>query len=401
MQFVEFPALYKKGSTGALLIWNISVRDNVIETSHGQVDGSMQNATDVIKEGKSAGKKNATTAEQQALAEAKSKWTKKQSLGYVLTPESALAGEVNKDIVLGGIYPMLSPNQSYPKNPDLLPDYLKFPCMEQPKLDGICCIAEISQGKATLWSRKRKQILSMPHIIEALEDLAREKKLGYTLLHGELYHHSYKDRFQELVSIVRSGKPDTTGVGKLFQLHVYDLPKCETLDIDYDSPYIKRYEAYHSVLGPRFGDDPIQAVLGNICDNMQQLVDCYEARLLVGYEGSMAKNLDGQYGPDKRSHDILKMKKFEEGEAEIVKVLDGRGKDAGTCSTIRLKFVGNSGEVVFVEPTVACSYEQKKEYWDNREKLVGKMATITYKRLTDDGVPYIPSIVWKAVRDYE
>jgi DNA ligase 1 len=294
---------------------------------------------------------------------------------------------------------MLSKNQSYPR--DNILDDMPYPCMEQPKLDGVCLIAVVNNGKASLWSRTQKPKRAMPHIVKALEELL--PGAGRTILHGEAYNHAYKDRFEDLVGIINSDEPDEAGLYKEIQFHVYDLP--EALGITYETRYQDRYSAYQKILrGPDQYKPPLSTIVipvnGHFCESFAQLRGFYDAELLDGYEGSMAIDLSSPYKPG-RTWAKRKMKEFEDGEMIILEVLDGRGKDAGLASKIRGEFTGPTGKKVIVEPSIACSYDKKREYWEKREYLKGKKATIKFKRLTADGVPYIPSVIWKALRDYE
>jgi DNA ligase-1 len=411
-----FPPLYKLSSTGALQIWQIAVEGSTIVTVHGQLGGAQQTATDTVLEGKNAGKKNATTPETQALADAQSKWEKKKKGRYVEDMEAARAGEVDTELVQGGIPPMLSINKSHPADP-ILDQYLEYPCMEQPKLDGVCCLGDangdfnavVKDGKASLWSRTQKRIRTMPHVEAELERLFHGS--GLILFHGELYNHDYRNTFQDLVSIINGKEPDAEGLYKVVQLHVYDLPRCDSfgVKVDYKTPYIDRYTAYQNLL--KHNNAPVSNIIvpvdGFICFTKEALLARYEQRILDEYEGSMAKNLKAPYGSGKRSHDELKMKEFIYGEAEIVEVLDGRGKDANTASKFRCKFwppledgtPDKSKPFVMVEPTMKCSYKEKARLWARRAELPGKLLTIKYKRLTDEGVPYIVS--GQGVRDYE
>ena len=73
---MELPMLYKKTSVGKIQVWSISTVESTIITISGQMDGKMITSTDTVTDGKNAGKKNETTASQQAELEAKAKWTK-------------------------------------------------------------------------------------------------------------------------------------------------------------------------------------------------------------------------------------------------------------------------------------------------------------------------------------
>ena len=102
------PPLYKKSVGSAILIWQIAVVDAIILTTHGQVGGAQRVSQDTVTQGKNSGKANATTPEQQAEKEAQARWTKQKKRGYVEDQAAAAAGEVDEEIVLGGISPMLS-----------------------------------------------------------------------------------------------------------------------------------------------------------------------------------------------------------------------------------------------------------------------------------------------------
>ncbi|KKL16297.1 hypothetical protein LCGC14_2497020, partial [marine sediment metagenome] len=102
---MKLTTLYQKASTGTLQEWTISTTKNIILTEWGQVGGAIQKTHDVIKTGKSIGRSNETTPDQQAQLEAQSRWEKKKKKGYVDDKEKAMAGEVDS-IIKGGIFPM-------------------------------------------------------------------------------------------------------------------------------------------------------------------------------------------------------------------------------------------------------------------------------------------------------
>jgi ATP-dependent DNA ligase len=203
------PTLYKRASTGKIQEWTIGVEKSTIITIHGQVDGKKQTTQDVIKEGKNLGKSNETTAEEQALAEATAKWEGKIKKGYVEDANRAEAGEKDID---GGYDCMLAHK---------FRDHghkIKYPAYTQPKLNGHRCLAIIEDGVCTLWSRTRKPITSSPHIIKELEQVF---PAGSHHIDGELYNHAYKDKFEELASLIRQVVPSDNHTE--IQYHVYDI----------------------------------------------------------------------------------------------------------------------------------------------------------------------------------
>jgi ATP-dependent DNA ligase len=404
--YKEFLTLFSKSQTGALQEWRIWVEidrelgqlgdgpPGVIKTSWGQVGGAMQESKDVVRNGKNPGKANATTPLEQAVKEAEAKWTKQLKKGYVQDRVSAMNGETDA-IIEGGIEPMLAPNRSYPKDTDLV-KRIRFPCVSQPKFDGWCMTAEGRDGVFTLWSRTRKRVRTLPHVEAAL---GKRFPKGFIRLHGEAYNHDYADRFQDLASILGKDEPDAEGLHLVIQFHCYDLPECRIpgYEVQNQSTYKVRVAALKMLLGGSDYADPGQVVHmapTRICHDLAQLVAFFEDDLADGYEGSMAKNLDNApYEPGRRSPNQQKMKMFADGEWPIVGVNEGRGKDAGTAATFTCKMADGRE----FNARLKATYAYRRQLLEKPEMWRGKQLTVTYKRFTEDGMPYIP--VAKAIRE--
>ncbi len=383
MSIVKLKTLYKKSNSGKIVQWTISTKDNVITTVWGEVGGKLQETFDVIKTGKNIGKSNETSATQQAEAEALSQWEKKLKKGYVKSQKDATAGKLDK-LIEGGKLPMLAKNESYPGDKDKIIKRVKFPCYGQPKLDGMRCVATINKnGKCTLWSRERRPILSVPHIIEEIE------KYRYTslTLDGELYNHEFKDQFEDLISILRKDAPDPLGEYKLAQLHLYDF-------IGTEETYTERLNGLKQLEQHRPSNiiKFIETVILNNWEEVDAYLDkCVEA----GYEGCMLRNMDSVYEGGKRSKHLIKCKFFIDGEFEIVGVEEGRGKLAGKVGKFICKMP--DGKTFGASPKM--SHKRKKELFENPKQWMGQKGTVTYKRITNDGVPYLPRL--KSIRNYE
>src|SRR6185369_7949795 len=113
-----------------------------------------------------SGKKNETSAEQQAIAEAKAKWKKKLDSGFYEDMT-----DVNKpkftEVMLAKKY------EDYE-------DKIKFPVYTQCKLDGIRCAI----SRHGMFTRNGKEIVSCPHILFSLADVF--KAFPDLVLDGEL-----------------------------------------------------------------------------------------------------------------------------------------------------------------------------------------------------------------------
>lgn len=372
-----YPALYKKTSTGAIQYWKINAEDEpdagVIHIEFGQIGtGHPQFTSDYIYQGKNIGKKNETSRYQQALAESQAKWEKQKKKGYVETVEAARAEELD-DLIQGGIVPMLA--HSFADHAHKI----KFPVYVQPKLDGIRCMALLRDGKCTLWTRTRKPITSVPHIVDEIE---RSFPGQTVLLDGELYNHELKADFERLVSLIRQETPHPDC--KLIQYHVYDVPDvsltwCERLDV-LEAYFQKPFE-YLRLVETAEIDEP---------DVLEYLI----AYRRLGYEGAILRNLDGMY-VNKRSYDLQKVKEFDDAEFPVIGINEGRGKLLGHVGA----FVCRAQNGEEFEAKMSGSLDRLRDYWNDHSLWQGKIMTVQYQGLTTRGVPRFP--VGVSFRDYE
>ena len=369
-----FPTLYKKNSNGSIQQWTISVDGSTITKVYGQKDGKLQATTDFISEGKNIGKKNETTPEEQALAEAEAQWTKKKTgaKGYVETIESAEAGESDA-LVEGGILPMLAKKFSEQGSK------IVYPAYAQPKLDGIRCVAIVKDGKCTLWTRTRKPIVSMQHIVDYLEDKYKDQDI---ILDGELYNHDYKDKFEEIVSLVR---PEYVKDGaNVVQYHVFDIIAKEI----FQTRFINNLKILNNKL-----NIPIVLVESILVLNEEELMEAFTKFRAKGYEGAIVRNTNSDY-VNKRSNDLQKIKEFDDAEFVIEEVIDGRGRMANkaifTCST-------DDGNQFSVK--MEGSLERLETIYNNPHTVIGKKLTVRYQGYTNGNVPRFP--IGISIRDYE
>ena len=369
----NFPELFKKASTGKIQTWSISVDGADITVKHGQVGGAIQVATETIKAGKNQGRANETSAESQALAEAEAKWTKQLKKGYCKTLAEAESGAVD-EIVAGGVNPMLA--QKYRDHASKI----KFPCFGQAKLDGMRCIAIIEpSGKVTLWSRTRKPVNSVPHIVKELSRLACNKTVT---LDGELYGHHYKKDFEKIISLARQEVPAPGH--EAIQYWVYDTVS--------DEDFKNRTLTVSNLLSE--ADPNIIVIVPTYkLDNAEQLDEYFAKFMEDGYEGLMARNALGGY-ENKRSYNLQKVKEMQDAEFLITGVESGRGKREGQAVLV---LQNEAGQTFRASPKGNDAFRIR--LLKDAKGVIGKMATIQFQNLTNLGVPRFG--VAKCVRDYE
>lgn len=357
--------LYKKTSTGKIQEWSIKVEGNKITSFAGQVGGKIKESSDVVLEGKNIGKANETTPEQQAQANAESKWTKKKKSGYVESIEDAQNDKTDK-LITGGYLPTLL------KKIEDCEKHIKYPCFVQPKLDGGrgCFDGE------KIRSRTRKEIISVPHIAKFLVKNNINESLD-----GELYNHMYCQDFEHLTHIINQKKTPTED-HETVQLHIFDIPS--------DKPFYQRSQDLDDLADWLSLEDPeccpIKIVPTYLCYSREDIETRMDEFLEEGYEGLVVRDYNAPY-EYKRSKAVLKYKKFDDAEFEIIDVIPNEKEKFRECGKFICKAEsGNNFEVV-----MNGSLDSLKEYLTNKELYIGKHITVRYFGITNKNlVPRFP-----------
>jgi DNA ligase-1 len=348
--------LYKRSTTGKISEWSIEVEGNKFRTVSGFTDGLKITSEWTVCESKSY-----CTAEEQAMRQAKALHKKKMDLGAFED-----INDIDKPIFFK---PMLAHDYNDYK------DKIKYPVATQPKLDGVRCIIDIDGMR----SRNGKELISAPHIHEALKPLF--EKYHDLVFDGELYaHKSDGVDFNKIISCVRKTKPtpnDMIESKQYIQYWIYDLPS-------HVGTFTERHKALLELELP----DCCIIVKTEQADNENDIFAYYSDYMADGYEGQMIRVLDSEY-ENKRSKHLLKHKSFMDDEFEIKGVVEGKGK-----------LTGKIGKLVFdgFDSAVNGDHEYLEMLF-KRGDLIGKRATVKYFELTTDGVPRFPKVI--AIRDFE
>lgn len=361
---MKLNTLYKRAVNGKINEWTVEVENNCFRTISGYNDGVKTTSEWTCCAGKNIGKKNETTPEQQALAEAQAMWTKKLELGSY---------ESIDDIDTPKFFnPMLAHKFEDYK------DKITYPVYSQPKLDGIRCIVR-ADG---MWSRNGKKIVSAPHIYEAMKPLFETNP--DLIFDGELYADKFANDFNAICSLVKKTKPTNDDLKKSaesIQYWIYDVPSEPGV-------FTKRINVLDILT--------LKSALPNCCiivptvevkneNDLHSYYDIYVGR--QGFEGQMIR-LDKEY-ESKRSKSLLKHKSFIDEEYTILDVVEGEGNKTGMVGSF--VFRSKTGHIFNSSPKY--SWDECKELWKQRQELIGKSATVKYFNLTPDGVPRFPYVI--------
>ncbi len=262
---------------------------------------------------------------------------------------------------------------------------VKYPCLIQPKFDGISCVA--IDGVA--YSRKMKPIPN-----KFIQNFFRENNLHG--LDGELMIHGDFNKVQSAV-MSEDGEPD-------FYYAVYDY-------WDSDQPYKVRSSLYVSVVLELRQPERVKNVQSIVVSNPESVEVELQGFIDQGYEGGMLRSFDGKYKQGRSTFKegyLLKLKHFLDDEAVVIgfeekmtntntKETDERGyskrsskKDgmipANTLGSLQVDWNG----VVF---NIGSGFndEQRQEIWDNRDTYLGKLVTFKYQEIiAGTGKPRFP-----------
>lgn len=348
--------IYKKDSKGKIRVLHVYAEGNKLVQVSGILDGALVKHESECKP-KNVGKANETTAEEQAIAEAKSKIETKMTTGYFETVDEAKNSEV--------ILPMLA--KSYTEKAI---NWEKGKVYIQPKLDGMRCLAFVSKGKVQLLSRKGKEITTMDHIVSDLNKITDDKSY---VLDGELYAHG--KTFQENMKLIKKKRAESITV----RFIVYDI-------VDANSSYTDRLENLSQIL-KRHVYNHCKRISTSEIKSSQFITDWHNNYVNLGYEGAIIRHSDKGYEVNKRSSSLLKYKNFIDKVYEIIDVVP-------SVKNPKQGVIHCSDSIGEVPVSFGCgmkfSQADKEDILKNKEMFIGKKAEIRFFEYTDDGLPRFP-----------
>ena len=357
-------------------------------------------------EGKNIGKKNETTPLLQCIAETRKKWLDKlyqesyqETMPTPVQPEQHQdqsqdqSQEQEQQTSTKKYFPMLA-HKFEPASKTAKKNTIIFPCFVQPKLDGLRCVVyrDPTTGEIRRQSRTGTYFDTMAHIAESLAPLFT--KYPSAVLDGELY--TTEIPFEELAGLIKTKKltPSDTDKLRVIEYHIYDI-------VDETLPYHTRHDSIKKMFAQVAASTassphklpPYIRLVETIEAKTQAEFKAEFSRFIEeGYEGIMLRNKTGMYRCNYRSHDLQKYKEFQEDEFRIIGFMQGDGRDKGTviwiCET-------KEGKEFKVRPR--GTIENRSKLFKTGEKYVGKMLTVIYQELTEDGKPRFP--VGKDVRE--
>lgn len=243
------------------------------------------------------------------------------------------------------------------------------------KLDGFRLIAMKDEaGNVSFFSRVGQRVEGLIEIEEELKNAFPEG----TVLDGELTINNYfemesKEAYKAASKIIRL-KGDTPKTGLTYR--VFDgmhIDEWRTQNCTHS--YSLRRNLLHGLF--KFPMTPVSHIeLLPVLyqgDDVSKVTEILEQIVAAGGEGCMINLLDSPYHFN-RCWDIMKVKKFNSLDLEVVGVEEGSGRLAGTLGAIQVRYKG--GNIVKVGS--GFSDEERKLYWTNPDLILHKIVEIKY-----------------------
>lgn len=419
---MELPTLYTLNSNQGTRYWKISVttdRDAVnICREYGKHGGKAIINKKLITETKSR-----STVYDQAVFEATNDWNDMQNKkGYVMeiktltstssqlqtaspispclppTPPPSPTNDEPSDVQTVAVQTVLVPMVAVPTTSfKFLPmlankflerkKYVTYPCMVQPKLDGVRYTArKLSADQVSIKTRSDSECPFFHQIKAEIQHLEIPPNI---ILDGEFY--SKRIPFKTLNGYCNRKKIDgktgfnTIPSSDLETIHYYVFD-CYFIDQP-DKSFGERYQYLESLPFSKY----LKLVPVTRVKQESELMPLHDQFVEQGYEGLMVRNINSPYKLKDRSNNLLKYKNFFDTEFTIIGAkCPTNGKEEG-CIIWILK-LSNSEETFTCRPR--DTYESRKSDWDeynsDPNQFIGKLYTVRFQEKYDNGIPRFP-----------
>lgn len=264
------------------------------------------------------------------------------------------------------------------------------------KIDGVRCSFYWKDGEVKSASRgggdydpSTYQLREHPKLKELLEAHPD------WVLDGELYKHG-----KSLQQISGAARLEKTAAGcDWLEYYLYDVMVPDTTFAERGNILQEITETLELDFIPEreWGDDELRMqivphvyVTGD--NKKNQIMELHNQYVAEGWEGCVARDISKPYKYGGRGQEMVKFKMYQDAEFEITGLSEGlRPEDM--CFTLK------TDDGIEFKAKPMGSRELKEQYREDLDDLIGKMATVKFFYLSDEGTPLQP--VLKAIRDYD
>ena len=247
------------------------------------------------------------------------------------------------------------------------------------KLDGVRCICRKEMNTVTFFSRSGKEFLTLDNLANEISKIG-----GDFILDGEI------------CMVDKDGNEDFQGIMKQIRKknHQIDNPKFFVFDYltleEFDNkvgttPLTERLSNGHDHLPKNINSDMLAFLPQEQLTTEEQFTEMAKEAEEAGFEGIMVRKNIGYEG--KRSHNLLKVKKFHDAEYTVLETVNGNirwtenGKqiERECLSSIIIEHKGCR-----VSVGSGFSKEQREMYHSSPQDIIGKTVTVQYFEETEN-----------------
>jgi DNA ligase-1 len=246
------------------------------------------------------------------------------------------------------------------------------------KLDGVRCICIIRGDSIKFFSRNGKEF----HTLGKIADEIRRLGIGDCIFDGEIcmMNEEGSDDFQGILKEIQR----KDHIIKTPKYWIFDVLEIEEFEGSKKSPlFSERIEGRTKWLGDT---SKIISVLPQYRISSEEILENMKAQVTsLNWEGLMVRR-DAPYESG-RSKNLLKIKIFHDAEYQVIEpimgsqrvIVDEREVEEIMLSAVIIEHKGNR-----VQVGSGFSMSERREYFKNPEKIVGKVITVQYFEETVD-----------------
>jgi len=432
---IYLPILYATDKRGKERLWKTWTIGNTVYRLYGLVDGEKQ-IRKKSYQGVNQGKKNETTAEQQAEFAMNRLWTRQLDKKYapkckegkemytrvmkekkkhggnnrtasIKIDSQAKGEEARKTLAVSTVkldmIPMKAQDWVDKKTGEVPERTLKYFDFEkgvyvQWKLDGFRCIARLQGQDVVLTTNSGKQYPWLANLRKEIKSFLSGGLKGCEALDGELYSHRLEDsegvglkdtaRFSAIQSICTQARINPHPLEDQICLYVFDL-----VDTSGQMDQTQRLKILDDLFKRAKGQTPhIKRVETHMIRSKEEISKWHGKFAQQGFEGIIIRDDSLKYRAKHRSQRMRKYKFFQDEEFVVVDAYHnpGVGKEyfVWVCET-------EDGKRFKATPD--GTQEEKYRWYDNRMNFMGRRLTVKFQGFSADGIPRFP--IGKAFRE--
>lgn len=234
-----------------------------------------------------------------------------------------------------------------------------------------------SYYKGKLISRQGKEFTGLRHIISDLEQLGIGWFYDGELIRKNIDNLSDGENFRLGTGIINSDAESKEDI----KFVVFDyFPEEELKNGQSNAKYYTRRKMLN-----RLSEVIKEKGLNNVevvtmvyeGTDQSQIMKWLDYAVSHGWEGLML-NKDATY-KCKRTTDLIKIKRFYTMDLPIIDIMEGDGRLKGTLGALIVQYKNN-----IVNIGSGFDDETRKNYWNNKESLLGRIVEVKYKEITKD-----------------